>query len=60
MKTGVFGNLLSPKSIDRANWNSSKTEEKHSEIGIELPIIKSANKNAKIDIIINQEDIKLS
>ena len=25
-RTGVFGNLLSPRTIQRANWNSSKTE----------------------------------
>ena len=25
-KPGVFGNLLSPRAIQRANWNSSKTE----------------------------------
>ena len=59
MKTGVFGTLLSPKSIERTIRNSSKTEKKRSEAPIELPKIKHPDKDSQIDIILNQDDIKV-
>jgi hypothetical protein len=44
--TGVFANLMSPKTIERANWNSSKTEKKKAEQenGV-LPSIKETTRN---------------